>query len=165
MLTVLASVSAAGVAAAAVPTVRLAVAPAASGSAEGPWVPVARLADLPDGTPVRVRVIADQVDGFTTARQQALGSVWLLRKGGDVSALSATCPHLGCTVDLAPDGKQFFCPCHTSSFDFDGQRAAGKPNKALRGMDPLPTRISASKSVEVQWKRFSPGKEAREVVG
>jgi cytochrome b6-f complex iron-sulfur subunit/menaquinol-cytochrome c reductase iron-sulfur subunit len=165
MLTVLAGVSVAGLGAAAIPAARLAAAPASGASSESPWVPVAKLADLPDGAPTRVKVIADRIDGFTTDRQQPLGQVWLTRKGDQVTALSASCPHLGCTVDMSPDRTQFFCPCHASTFRFDGERTPGVPNKSLRSMDPIPVRVTQAKVVEVQWQRFTPGVEAREVVG
>ena len=90
--------------------------------------------------------------------------MWLVRSGDQVRAFSAACPHLGCTVDLAPGGQQFFCPCHSSSFDLDGKKSPGKPNKSLRGLDALPVRVSAARSVEVQFVRFlAGGAEPREV--
>ena len=149
---------------AAVPAALLAAAPAEGGGGESPWVPLAKFDELAEGQPYRVKLIADQVDGYAVAKQQPLGLVWLVRKGSEVHALSATCPHLGCTVDLGPDGKHFFCPCHSSTFDFDGQRTAGKPNKALRGMDALPARITG-RQVEVQFKRFQMGTDKSEALG
>lgn len=118
-----------------------------------------------EGQPARVRVIADLHDGYSTARQQPLGQVWLLRKGTEVKAFTATCPHLGCTVDLAPDGKHFFCPCHTSWFDLDGKKTDGKPNKSLRGLDALPVRVTADQSIEIQFLRYQTGTASAEVLG
>jgi len=149
----------------AVPAARLAASPALGASEDHPWVAVARLSDLPEGQPSRVKIIADQHDGYTTAKQQPLGLVWLLRAGAEVKAFTATCPHLGCTVDLAPDGKHFFCPCHTSWFDLDGKKTEGKPNKSLRGLDALPARVTAAKTVEVQFLRFQTGTAKAEVLG
>ncbi len=149
----------------AVVSARLASAPAGSAASERPWVPVARFPDLVDGHPVRVTVIADQHDGYTTARAQPLGLVWLVRAGDQVRAFSAACPHLGCTVDLAPGGAQFFCPCHSSSFELDGKKSAGKPNKSLRGLDALPARVTADRAVEVQFVRFLAGGPTAEELG
>lgn len=165
-LAVIAGAGATGaLAAVALPAARLAAAPATGAASAQPWITVARLLDLVEGQPTRVRVIADQHDGYTTARQQPLGQVWLLRAGAEVKAFTATCPHLGCTVDLAPDGKHFYCPCHTSWFDLDGKKTEGKPNKSLRGLDPLPVRVNADKSVEVQFLRFQAGTARSEVLG
>lgn len=52
-------------------------------------------------------------------------------KAGEVVAFSAVCTHQGCTV--APQGKEFDCPCHGSRFD-------GTTGAVLAGpaRDPLP---------------------------
>ncbi len=42
--------------------------------------------------------------------------VVVVREGADVHAFSATCTHLGCTVNSVSKGK-IFCPCHGSVFD------------------------------------------------
>lgn len=165
-LTVIAGAGATGaLAAVALPAARLVAGPASAGGGERPWIAVARLGELGEGQPVRVRVISDLKDGYATARQQPLGQVWLIRKGAEVRAFTATCPHLGCTIDLAPDQKHFFCPCHTSWFDLDGKKTEGKPNKSLRGLDPLPVRVSTDQRVEVQFLRFQAGTASAEVLG
>jgi menaquinol-cytochrome c reductase iron-sulfur subunit len=164
-LTVLAGVGGATLAAGALPAARLALAPLALAGGADLWIPAGKLADLAEGKPHRVKLIADQRDGFAVAKDQPVGVVWLFRKGNDLRALSAVCPHLGCAVDLTPGGTAFVCPCHTSYFELDGAMTPGKPNKALRGMDPLPVRVSPAGVVEVQWKRFVLGKSSREVQG
>ena len=55
----------------------------------------------------------------------------LLRRDaeGDLTALSATCTHLGCRVRPAPNF--FSCPCHGSTFDLRGQVVRGPAQKPL----------------------------------
>lgn len=44
-------------------------------------------------------------------------------------ALSAICPHLGCSVAAAGEG--FNCPCHGSRFDLNGKQQQGPANHPL----------------------------------
>jgi cytochrome b6-f complex iron-sulfur subunit len=53
----------------------------------------------------------------------------LIRDDRGFTAMSLTCTHLGCTVEIKPDG--FSCPCHGSRFDLDGQVKRGPASKAL----------------------------------
>lgn len=39
---------------------------------------------------------------------------------GEVYAVSARCPHLGCELAWNPDEKSWDCPCHGSRFDYRG---------------------------------------------
>jgi Rieske Fe-S protein len=50
---------------------------------------------------------------------------------GKVVAFSAVCTHAGCTV--APQGKEFDCPCHGSKFDAATGEVINGPAR-----DPLP---------------------------
>jgi Rieske Fe-S protein len=50
---------------------------------------------------------------------------------GQVVAFSAVCTHQGCTV--APQGKEFDCPCHGSKFDATTGDVLNGPAR-----DPLP---------------------------
>ncbi|WP_426623839.1 ubiquinol-cytochrome c reductase iron-sulfur subunit [Leifsonia sp. McL0607] len=59
-------------------------------------------------------------------------------KAGDVVAFSAVCTHQGCTV--APQGKEFDCPCHGSRFD-------GATGDVLQGPASTPlTKLTTSVS-------------------
>jgi cytochrome b6-f complex iron-sulfur subunit/menaquinol-cytochrome c reductase iron-sulfur subunit len=131
------------------------------GSRRERWIRVGRLADLLPGEPRRLTVVGDERDAFTVTKDQMIGSVWVIREGDQVRAFSATCPHLGCAVDLAADKKGFACPCHTSRFALSGAAESGP---SPRGMDPLRARIVGD-SVEIDFRRFRIGISERTEVG
>jgi cytochrome b6-f complex iron-sulfur subunit len=57
----------------------------------------------------------------------------LIHQGASFTALSLVCTHLGCTVEVKPDG--FACPCHGSRFNREGHPVKGPattPLKTLR---------------------------------
>ena len=39
---------------------------------------------------------------------------------GQIFAVQARCPHLGCELSWNPDEKSWDCPCHGSRFDYQG---------------------------------------------
>jgi menaquinol-cytochrome c reductase iron-sulfur subunit len=55
--------------------------------------------------------------------------VFVLRAEDRLRALSATCTHLGCTVQARGEG--FHCPCHGSRFGGDGAPTAGPASRPL----------------------------------
>jgi cytochrome b6-f complex iron-sulfur subunit/menaquinol-cytochrome c reductase iron-sulfur subunit len=133
----------------------------ASGGRKDPrWVRVGRFSDLPEGEPRRMAVVDDDRDAFTVTRNQQLGSVWVIREGTGVRAMSATCPHLGCSIDLNSDKKSFGCPCHASRFGLGGASEAGP---SPRPMDPLTARV-VDGWVEVDFRRFRQGTTDRQEV-
>jgi cytochrome b6-f complex iron-sulfur subunit/menaquinol-cytochrome c reductase iron-sulfur subunit len=125
------------------------------------WLRAARLDDLPEGEPKRVPMVGDARDAFTVTPAEMLGSVWLIRKGAEVRALSSTCPHLGCAIDLSPDKKGFGCPCHTSNFALDGATQSGP---SPRPMDSLATRVKDG-WVEVDFRKFRQGVAEKKELG
>jgi len=57
----------------------------------------------------------------------------LIHRDNKFTALSLVCTHLGCTVEVKPDG--FACPCHGSRFNSKGYPVKGPataPLKTLR---------------------------------
>ncbi len=56
----------------------------------------------------------------------------LIHDEAGFSALSLTCPHLGCTVEEGPGG--FVCPCHGSRFAPDGALQRGPARQTLRSL-------------------------------
>ncbi len=53
----------------------------------------------------------------------------VLHTGSGFSAMSLVCPHLGCTVALAPAG--YACPCHGSRFNLDGSVRNGPASQPM----------------------------------
>jgi len=125
------------------------------------WLRSVRLDDLAEGQPRRVPMVGDARDAFTLTPAELLGSVWLVRQGGEVRALSATCPHLGCSIDLAADKKVFSCPCHTSNFAIDGATQSGP---SPRAMDTLATRVKDG-WVEVDFRKYRQGTAEKKEFG
>jgi menaquinol-cytochrome c reductase iron-sulfur subunit len=133
------------------PALAFALAPVSGKGATSRWVKTLPLDQLKDGEPRRVAIVDDRRDAWTIERHVELGSVWLVRRGSDVAAYSAVCPHLGCSVDVSHDG--FACPCHTSAFDRSGHRTSGP---SPRDLDPLATRVEEG-VVVVDFRRFRIG--------
>jgi len=144
-----------------VPAARM-LAPATNGATTNArWIRVGRLADVKPDEPKRVVVIADERDAYTITRDQLLGSLWLVRKGDQVTALSAVCPHLGCSIDINADKQSYACPCHVSKFSLAGDALSGP---SPRAMDSLEVRI-VDGFVEVDFRRFRQGTPAKEQIG
>ena len=139
-------------AATAIPARAFVAAPVSGKAGKGVWVKTLKLEQLTDGQPKRVAIVDDRRDAWTIERGVDLGSVWLVKKGKDVTAYSAVCPHLGCSVNATAEGA-FACPCHTSAFDGLGKRTAGP---SPRDLDALATKIEDG-IVVVEFKRFRIG--------
>jgi thiosulfate dehydrogenase [quinone] large subunit len=81
---------------------------------------LARVTDVPVGGGTQVR---DPNTGHTD---------WVLQlQAGRFTALDATCPHQGCTVDFVSASTGFACPCHGSRFDATGKLLAGPATTGL----------------------------------
>ncbi len=122
------------------------------------FLPVTDLASLPDdGIPRQFAVVADRVDAWTGFASEPIGAVYLRRQKGSetVEALSATCPHAGCFVEIESQERCFRCPCHNSKFTLDGGIVA--PSPSPRAMDGLECRIGKNGEVAVKWQNFYSG--------
>ena len=127
-------------------------------SAAAAFLPVTELAAIPDdGMPRQFPVIAERVDAWTGFAAEPIGAVYLRRQKGarTVEALSATCPHAGCFVEMQPGSACFRCPCHSSEFTLDGGIVA--PSPSPRPMDSLECRVADNGTVEVKWQKFRAG--------
>jgi cytochrome b6-f complex iron-sulfur subunit len=112
---------------------------AASGAALGAFVlyPVVRYL-VPPRTPEAAtrRVVAAKQDevppgGFKIFPFGGEPGILIRGKDGGYRALSAVCTHLGCTVQLRPDGSSIWCACHNGFYDLDGRNVSGPPPRPL----------------------------------
>ena len=130
------------------------------------FLPITELSSVPDdGIPRQFAVVTDRVDAWTGFASEPIGAVYLCRqKGSDtVEALSATCPHAGCFVEMESTGRSFRCPCHNSCFSLDG--GIVNPSPSPRRMDSLECRVGDTGTVAVKWQKFRAGVAAKEVQG
>ncbi len=124
------------------------------GSGDG-YLPVARLAEIPsDGTPLRFAIVADKIDAWNVLKNQTIGAVYLRNIAGNVIAFNDVCPHLGCKVDYKASQKSFYCPCHASAFNLEGEKQNQIPP---RNMDALDVRVEADGQVWVKYANYKRG--------
>jgi Rieske Fe-S protein len=128
----------------------------------GAFLPVTDLSAVPDdGIPRQFAVISDRVDAWTGYAAEPIGAVYLRREKGSqvVEALSATCPHAGCFVEMVDGDRCFRCPCHNSSFTLDG--GIVQPSPSPRPMDGLECRVGGNGAIEVKFEKFRAGIAAK----
>lgn len=63
------------------------------------------------------------------------GLLILEADGRTYDALSATCTHLGCTVQYRPDLHEIWCPCHNGIYSLNGSNVSGPPPRPLTQFD------------------------------
>lgn len=138
---------------------------AGTGGKEG-FVRVASLSALTVGAgPQRFPVIADQLDAWNYTPNQPIGAVFLQRTTDtEVRCFNATCPHAGCSVSCT--GQAFVCPCHSSSFELDGNRRrmdSGGDNPSPRDLDSLEVDadLLAQGEIWVKFQNFYTGKHEK----
>ena len=54
---------------------------------------------------------------------------------GEYHAMSATCTHLGCTVQYRPDLREIWCACHNGMYDLNGRNISGPPPRPLEAFE------------------------------
>jgi quinol---cytochrome c reductase iron-sulfur subunit, bacillus type len=137
----------------AVPGVAYVVSPLRKKESGGSFETLTRLSQLEAGVPRSFPIIEDRRDAWVKYPREPVGSVWLIRQPKGTSppviAFTSECPHLGCAINLSADKKGFLCPCHTSSFDFEGEPTNPVPP---RPMDRLKVELTEGDDPEVRVK-------------
>lgn len=106
----------------------------------------------------RIDVVAPVIrDAWVSARDVVLGAAFV-RKRDKLEAVSAVCPHLGCTVGYDGTKQGFLCACHDSVF---GDAGDAKSGPAQRGLDPLPIEIKDGR-LRLTWIRYKLDTKSRE---
>jgi Rieske Fe-S protein len=118
------------------------------------WTDVVPIDEIPDGEPTKRAVVISQDGGWGRFNSQQL--VWLVKNSNDLVVYSATCPHLGCTINAAESG--FICPCHGSAWARDGSKVGGP---TPRGMDTLEYRVEDG-MLQVKYRFFRQGVPAKQ---
>ena len=128
----------------------------------GKFYPLAAFDDLTE-KPIKVSVLDDKKDAWTTLPNQQIGSVFLRKSGETLVALHSLCPHAGCMVQFGTvknpktnaDEELFYCPCHIAHFDLNGVRL-DDVSPSPRDLDTLETHIEEG-IVFVKFENFAFG--------
>jgi quinol---cytochrome c reductase iron-sulfur subunit, bacillus type len=141
-----------------IPVVRFVLYPLTAKSKTSGWSAAGSLSDAAaSSTPISRTLDLKQQDGWLESDSNPV--VYLINTGGKVQALSAICPHLGCTVPWDAGRNAFVCPCHGGEFGPDGSYRSGPPR---RGMDTLETEVTNG-NVMVKYQTFRPDVPNKEV--
>jgi Rieske Fe-S protein len=143
-----------------VPVLRYILYPVTAKAEDSEWTSVGPVAGLSHVTTPVQRILAlKQRDGWRETASQPV--VYLIKSGGTIKALSAVCPHLGCTVPWDAGRNEFVCPCHGGVFGPDGTHLSGPPP---RSMDALETKVSGG-TLMVRYQYFRPDVPSKQVTG
>ena len=95
------------------------------------WIPLEKMENLPLNRITTIHIRYEVQDGFY--RQPIIKPVMIWRKPSvnDLVVYSATCTHLGCTVQWDERKGLFLCACHGGRFDINGAVKAGPPPRPL----------------------------------
>src|SRR5579872_215208 len=121
-----------------VPLVRYTMHPLLADTTETSWTDIGPIDEFANITaPLKKLVTIEQRDGWRKTISEKPVYVTKSPKG-EVTVLSAVCPHLGCTVPWNEKENKFVCPCHQGVFEMTGTRLAGPPP---RDMDVLESKV------------------------
>ncbi len=144
-----------------IPLIRFSLYPILAKTTEVKWSDAGDVSEFKDlTTPIAKTITVEQVDGW---RKPVSDKTVYITKAtdGTLQALSAVCPHLGCSVQWRDTEHQFKCPCHSAQFSPDGVKTGGP---APRAMDSLPTQIQNGRLM-VRYQYFRQLSDKKEIIG
>ena len=110
---------------------------------------------LPIDAPLAFTVHDNKVDAWNKFLNVPIGTIWLRKNtSGEIIAFSTICPHLGCSVEFQQGRNEFYCPCHLSAFNLDGDRKNSIPP---RNMDRLEIKSKTGNDLWVKYQDFRGG--------
>ena len=90
-----------------------------------------KLPDLGGDAVVAARVSELKPNTAKTFRFGTRPGLLIQTASGQYRALSATCTHLGCTVQYRSDLREIWCACHNGMYDLNGRNISGPPPRPL----------------------------------
>lgn len=144
----------------AVPVLRYVLYPLYAKSNKTIWSPIGAIDMFRNlSKPMLTLLDLKQVDGWREVDSSE--TVYVTKDAqGTMAVLSSICPHMGCTVAWRDGEHDFYCPCHGSVFDADGNHVSGP---SPRGLDPLPNKVEDGKLL-VKFEYFRENVPNREVL-
>jgi Rieske Fe-S protein len=100
---------------------------------ETKFFPALDLRDIPQNEVKKVTLT------YKTNGSEEETEVFLAALPDGLTAFSASCSHLGCSVDWNSAQGQFLCPCHGSKYDINGNVLGGPAPEPLTRL-PVETR-------------------------
>ena len=94
----------------------------------GTWRPVAAVTELPAGHAMPVSTGA--VDAI------------VVNDGGNISAVSGICTHLGCKLQPDDADRKLNCPCHQTAFSWSGKVLYYRLKTAPATLPQIPVRVN-----------------------
>ncbi len=112
----------------------------------GRWRTAVEPGKMPSAFPHTAVLTEKHEDGWYETSRQTV--VFIDKQGDQLTAMSATCSHLGCHVKWEGDANHFKCPCHGGVYDRAGNVVSGPPPRPL---DKLQVRVNPTTSaIEVE---------------
>jgi nitrite reductase/ring-hydroxylating ferredoxin subunit len=94
----------------------------------GMWRPVASVTELPAGHAMPVSTGA--IDAV------------VVNDGGNISAVSGVCTHLGCKLQPDDANRKLNCPCHQTAFSWSGKVLYYRLKKEPASLPQIPVRVN-----------------------
>jgi len=94
----------------------------------GTWRSVAAVTDIPSGHAMTV----------STASLDAV----IINDGGNISAVSGVCTHLGCKLQPDDANRKLNCPCHQTAFSWSGKVLYYRLKAAPANLPQIPLRVN-----------------------
>jgi cytochrome b6-f complex iron-sulfur subunit len=94
-----------------------------------------KLPDLGGDAVLAARVAELKPNTAKTFRFGTRPGLLIETAAGEYRAMSATCTHLGCTVQYRPDLREIWCACHNGMYDLNGRNISGPPPRPLEAFE------------------------------